>query len=299
MRFSLTDDQVALRDAVRDLLATAPAETTWPQLAGMGLFSALVPESAGGLGLSDVDAMPLLMEVGYAAVPHPVAETILAAPLLVGDPRLPDVLAGRLRITIAGRDGLVPFGADLVLVLDEGPRIVAPTSVTARPSVDPFRPLLLPTLPAGGRVEADPTLTRQRVDLAAAAQLVGLGRRMLDLSTAYVSTRHQFGVPVGSFQAVKHHLANALLELDFAAPAVLAAAWALDTRTRQARAVAMAAILATEAASRTARVAIQVHGAIGYTVEYELHRFAKRAWALAATIDIDEHLDRIAEELEL
>ena len=299
MRFSLTDDQVALRDAVRDLLAGARAEAGWGELAAMGLFSALVPETAGGLGLCDADVVPILMEVGYAAVPHPVAETIVAAPLLVGDPRLPDVLAGQLRITLAGRDGLVPFGADLVLVLDGDPRIVAPTSLDQQASVDPFRPLLRAALAGEGSVGADPVLTRQRADLAAAAQLVGLGRRMLDLSTAYVSTRHQFGVPVGSFQAVKHHLADALLELDFAAPAVLAAGWALGTRTRAARAVSMAAILATEAATRTARVAIQVHGAIGYTVEYDLHRFAKRAWALAATIDIDEHLDRIAEELEL
>jgi alkylation response protein AidB-like acyl-CoA dehydrogenase len=299
MRFSLTDDQVALRDAVRDLLAKAPADTLWGELASMGLFSALVPESAGGLGLSDVDIVPILMEIGYAAPPDPVAETILAAPLLVGDPRLDEVLAGRLRITLAGKDGLLPFGGDLALVIGADVRIITPASATPLPSVDPFRPLLRATLPDGGSVEADPTLARYRVDLAAAAQLVGLGRRMLDLSTAYVTTRHQFGVPVGSFQAVKHHLANALLELEFAAPAVLAAGWALHTRTQEARAVSTAAILAAEAATRTARAAIQCHGAIGYTVEYELHRFAKRAWALAATIDIDEHLERIAEELEL
>jgi alkylation response protein AidB-like acyl-CoA dehydrogenase len=119
---------------------------------------------------------------------------------------------------------------------------------------------------------------------------------MLDLTTAYVGTRHQFGVPVGSFQAVKHHLADALLELEFATPAVLAAAWALSTGTEDGS-VDMAAVLATEAATRTARTAIQCHGAIGYTVEYELHRYAKRAWALAATIDLDAHLNRIGEQL--
>jgi alkylation response protein AidB-like acyl-CoA dehydrogenase len=123
---------------------------------------------------------------------------------------------------------------------------------------------------------------------------------MLDITVSYVSNRKQFGVPVGSFQAVKHHLADALLELEFATPAVLAAGWSLATGDPAAdRSVSMAAVLAVEAATRTARAAIQCHGAMGYTVEYELHRFAKRTWALAATIDLDEHLDRLAVSLSL
>jgi alkylation response protein AidB-like acyl-CoA dehydrogenase len=143
-------------------------------------------------------------------------------------------------------------------------------------------------------------LSVDRADLATAAQLIGLGRRMLDLTTAYVATRRQFGAPVGSFQAVKHHLANALLRLEFAAPAVLAAGWALAGRgaTRR-RDVSMAAILASEAARETAKAAIQCHGAIGYTVEYDLHLYAKRAWALAATCRTDEHLERLADALDL
>ncbi len=300
MEFSLTGEQTALRDAVRELFARLPAGSQWDGLARMGVFGAAVPEDAGGLGLSDVDLVPILMEVGYAAPPRPVAETILAAPLLVGDPRLPEVIAGRLTVAVAGGDGLVAYGGDLVLVLDQAVRLVVPRSSTMEVSVDPERPLLRVELPGGGVIDADVELVRRRADLATAAQLVGLGRRLLDLTTMYVTTRHQFGVPVGSFQAVKHHCANALLELEFAAPAVLAAAWELANRTNAApRSVSLAAVLASEAATRTARIAIQCHGAIGYTVEYELHRFAKRAWALAATIDIDEHLDRIAQSLSL
>src|SRR3981189_2512231 len=131
-------------------------------------------------------------------------------------------------------------------------------------------------------------------------QLGGLGRRMLDLTPAYVATRRQFGAPVGSFQAVKHHLANALLRLEFAAPAVLAAGWALAGRgAPRRRDVSMAAILATEAARETAKAAIQCHGAIGYTVEYDLHLYAKRAWAPAPTPRTDEHLQRLAAALDL
>jgi alkylation response protein AidB-like acyl-CoA dehydrogenase len=118
---------------------------------------------------------------------------------------------------------------------------------------------------------------------------------MLELTVGYVKQRRQFGVAVGSFQAVKHHLANALLRLEFAEPPVLAAAWAtaVSSPTRAAD-VSTAAVLAAEAARFIARTAIQCHGAMGYTVEYELHRFAKRAWAIAAGCDLDVHLQRLA-----
>jgi alkylation response protein AidB-like acyl-CoA dehydrogenase len=88
------------------------------------------------------------------------------------------------------------------------------------------------------------------------------------MSVTYAGERRQFGVPIGSFQAVKHHLANALLGVEFAAPAVLRAAWSLDTGAD------------TE---RTAATALQAHGAIAYTTEYDLHLFAKRIWASSRT----------------
>jgi alkylation response protein AidB-like acyl-CoA dehydrogenase len=123
---------------------------------------------------------------------------------------------------------------------------------------------------------------------------------MLDLTTAYVSGRRQFGRPVGSFQAVQHQLANALLGLEFAAPAVLAAGWAVAERvgTRR-RDVSLAVLLAVEAARTMARTALQCHGAMGYTIEYDLQRYAKRTWALAAGVDLDVHLGRLAHALDL
>jgi alkylation response protein AidB-like acyl-CoA dehydrogenase len=143
-------------------------------------------------------------------------------------------------------------------------------------------------------------LARDRADLAAAAQLVGLSRRMLDMTVGYVRDRHQFGVPVGSFQAVKHHLADALIGVEFAEPLVLAAAWALASGSPDSnRDVSAAVVQAVEAARATARTAIQCHGAIGYTVEFDLHLYAKRAWALAAGCDLDAHLGRIARALDL
>ena len=354
MRFSLSADQVAFRDAVRELLADrcgpsvvraawseapdtatdpsadrrsglladplAPAsgavDAVWRHLAELGLFAAAAPEDRGGLGLVETDLVPVLEEVGYAAVPWPVAETMaVAVPLLVatGDPTdlLADVVAGKTKVALAGSagailNGLVPYGgrADLILSLVGGrARLTASGATTRESTVDGSLAAVRIGISNDDVLTDDPDLVElsvDRADLATAAQLVGLGRRMLDLTTAYVATRRQFGAPVGSFQAVKHHLANALLRLEFAAPAVLAAGWALAGRgaTRR-RDVSMAAILASEAARETAKAAIQCHGAIGYTVEYDLHLYAKRAWALAATCRTDEHLERLADALDL
>lgn len=314
MRFSLTTDQTAFRDAVAELLAAqcppavvrgAPS-AIWPRLAEMGLFGAAVPEPAGGLGLTEVDLVPVLMEIGQAAVPHPVAATTaVAAPLLaaVGDARLADVVAGLTKVSVAGPGGLFPFEADLVLVIEDGRVRLSSIVEPAGSTVDTSRPLGRVGAAAGAVLTDDPglvELTRQRIELSSAAELIGLGRRMLALTTSYVGSRQQFGVPVGSFQAVKHHLADAALALEFAAPPVLAAGWEVANGTPDAgRAVALAAVMASEAAAGMARAAIQCHGAIGYTVEYDLQLYVKRAWALAATIDIDAHLDALATALDL
>jgi hypothetical protein len=132
-----------------------------------------------------------------------------------------------------------------------------------------------------------------------AAVLVGLGQRMLDLTVAYVTEREQFGVPIGSFQAVKHHLADALKELAFARPAVYRAAHSLATGAdTRARDVSMAKAMASDAAAFVGRQALQCHGAIGYTVEHDLHLHLKRTWALAATWgDAAWHRDRVAQAI--
>lgn len=131
-----------------------------------------------------------------------------------------------------------------------------------------------------GATDEDCLAAWQRGALGAAAQLIGLSRALLAMSVSYAEERRQFGVPIGTFQAVKHHLANALLGVEFAAPAVLRAAWSLDTGAVTAdRDVAMAKALASDAAERVAATALQAHGAIAYTTEYDLHLFAKQVWA--------------------
>jgi alkylation response protein AidB-like acyl-CoA dehydrogenase len=141
----------------------------------------------------------------------------------------------------------------------------------------------------------DAALAFDRGALGVAAQLIGLARHMLDTTVEYAQARHQFGVPIGSFQAVKHHLADVALALEFAAPLVYRAAWSLAKRDAdRSLHVSMAKARASDAALQAGRVALQIHGAIGYTTEYDLHLWLKRAWALAASWrDAAWHHDRV------
>jgi alkylation response protein AidB-like acyl-CoA dehydrogenase len=142
---------------------------------------------------------------------------------------------------------------------------------------------------------------RERATLAAAAELVGLSARMLDMTTEYVQSRRQFGVAIGSFQAVKHALANCLIQIEFARPAVWRAGLSLSNGDPDAAShVSMAKALASDAARQAAKTSIQCHGAMGYTVEYDLQLFVKRAWARCADWgDAEEHIARIADWLSV
>jgi len=302
VRFAFTPEQLAFRDAARDLLTrecppaavraawtsdTGRSVTAWPALAAMGVLGALAPEPSGGLGLSLVDLVLVLEETGYVALPDPIVEHAAVAVPLLPDPG--PAAAGDVTVTAAlDGSGLAVWAdtADLVVV-DGGDALAvaarAELALAPRRSVDGARRLfgVGPVPDAAARV-VDPAAF-ERGALGAAAQLVGLTRRLLDLTVGYVAERRQFGVPVGSFQAVKHHLADARLALEFAAPLVYRAAWSLAaTDPDAALHVSMAKAQAGDAAHRTGRAALQCHGAIGYSYEYDLHLYLKRAWALAA-----------------
>jgi alkylation response protein AidB-like acyl-CoA dehydrogenase len=317
MRFAMAEEAAALRDAADALLdARATADlirSAWPgrrdatavpdlwrELAAAGLAGALVPEDAGGLGLDENALVPVLIRLGYRGLPLPVVETVaVAAPLLAAarHPGLPDVLSGAALVTarletIATAGLAVPFwpAADYaVLPAGDGLRVYQRSELDAElvPSVDGSRQIgRLRAAPAGGTtlaVGADAGTAWRRGVLGTAALLVGLAERMLSLTVGYVASRRQFGVPVGSFQAVKHRLADAYVAIEFARPAVLAAGWAQAAAAADAdEQTSVAKALASDAACAVARAAIQGHGAIGYTTEYDLHLYAKRAWALAA-----------------
>ena len=315
MRFGLTDDQVAFRDAVRDLFAKeatpavvraaweAPAgeldRGVWDGLDAMGVLGLLVPEADGGLGLDETFLVPLLEEAGRVALPHPLVDTAMVAAPLLGTG------IGMVATDLGGPNVACAADADaLLLRAGQGLVLAAADIATVTPlaTVDGGRRAGTVTAGPGSTVSAGHAAVELALDrgaLGTAAFLVGLGQAMLDLTVGYVVERKQFGVAVGSFQAVKHHLADAALAIEFARPAVHRAAWSVahDAPTR-ARDVSMAKAMASDAAELVGRKALQCHGAIGYTVEADLHLFLKRTWALArAWGDSAHHTDRVAAAL--
>jgi alkylation response protein AidB-like acyl-CoA dehydrogenase len=320
MRFAPTDDGLLFASTVRDLLAKeCPPEVVratweagapavpgelWGRVSEMGVLGALAPESAGGLGTDEIDLVLVLEEAGRAALPGPAAEqAMVAVPALVEAGREDDAAraaAGDLVVAVgSGGTALWLDGAGLVLLERDGTLYaVDPAAVDASPrfSVDRSRRSADVRWTEGEPLSADAALAFDRAALAAAAQLVGLGAAMLDLTVAYAKERRQFGAPIGSFQAVKHHLADALLGLEHARPAVLRAAHSVASRTAdRSRDVSMAKVLASRAADRAGRAALQCHGAIGYSFEHDLHLWLKRTWALtAAWGDTALHRERVA-----
>ena len=158
-----------------------------------------------------------------------------------------------------------------------------PALDATRPLSTVHWPLSADTLLAYGvAAEAVVGLIADRGAAGSAAYLIGLADRMITMAADYAKERHQFGRPIGSFQAVKHLLANARVTLEFARPAVYRAAWSLaSAQPTVSHDASMAKAMASDAADLAARVALQVHGAIGYTWECDLHFFMKRTWALS------------------
>ena len=288
MRFELGDDRVEFADAVRKALADGctPADVrrAWDhdQPLDRGIWTTLVEMGTTDPELDWVTRVAVAEEVGRAALPHPWVETVFVAGPL-GAAR-----DGQMVSTDLGTPGVVPAGADADVVVlggaDGSAHLVAPADVELVPvdSVDGGRRLVEVSGWTGGMPLDGPVAPTLAGALGTAGVLVGLGRHLLDTTVTYVSEREQFGQPVGSFQAVKHHLANAAKDLAFARPMIWRAAHGLDVGSDDAaRDVSTAKALASDAASLAADVALQCHGAIGYTVEYDLHLWLKRVWALA------------------
>ena len=336
MRFAFTDDQKMLRDTVRDVLQRECApevvraawegrpegvHSVWDTLAETGVIGMAASEEAGGMGMSELDLVLPLEESGYAALPGPLVDTAaVGIPLLEAagtdeqkERWLGAAAGGDARIVVALADqDIVPHAASADLLIAErgGVGFCVPlgdASVTAETSVDRARELGRVSFEADAKyrmredVDAQAlfALARDRAALGTAAQLVGLCRRMLDMTVQYAKDREQFGKPIGAQQAVKHRLANALIEQEFARPLVYRAAWSLATGQADAHvAVSLAKIYAGQAARFVAKQALQVHGAIGYTIECDLHMWMKRAWALAAAHgDSAYHRERVGRHI--
>ncbi len=318
MDFTFTEEQqmmaAALRELTADLCAPqvlralfdgedAGAAERWQRLGELGLFGVRAPAASGGLALADADFVLLAEEAGRAALPEPLCEqAAVAVPALAeladvpaAAALLPRAASGEARIAVAHPQNPlvnVPPGLSHWLLCTPQAIVLAPVgAVTAAPraSVDAGRRLLEPdlaatgvTLASGARAAAVAARVLNRGSVFSAAQCLGLSERMLALAADYARERVQFGKPIGAYQAVKHHLASVAVKLEFARPVVYAAVTRLagiDARTDAC--ASHAKLAAGDAADLAARTAIQVHGAMGYSWELDLHFFMKRAWALA------------------
>ena len=337
MDFTFDDQQLAFRDAIRKFLMVEAApewlREIWEtrsgrsgdlraKLADQGLTAISVPEAHTGMGLGDLDWVLAQQELGYYAIPDSLSDTAyLAVDVLKRLPAgnalsaewLPRVASGKARISVA--HPVNPLTADaenadlLLLWHQDEVHALKPSQarLTANESIDMSRRLSrvewtpgaasrVCDAAAGGAIWAD---VLNRAGVALAAQLVGLASRMLDLGVDHSAQRKQFGKPVGSFQAVKHHLADVAVKVEFAKPVLFRAAYAMHkNHPLRAVHVSHARLAAGEAARLAARRSIQVHGAMGYTWEADLQMFMKRAWALDASWgDRAFHKARVAQHV--
>ncbi|QES54234.1 acyl-CoA dehydrogenase [Streptomyces venezuelae] len=304
MRFLPTDEQSDFARTLRSLLGSAevpaavrawadgdagPARAVWSRLAGTGLFALAVPEDYEGAGLLPLELSLGFVELGRAGVPGPVVESAAVSVLLteladeaLAKRFLPGLAQGGAPATLTLPGGS-PYALDAdaahcFTVSAAGELRLAAGHGARLGSTDPARRLSLPPAGGGELLAAGPAVIRAAgvagrwARLLTAAQCLGVGEALLARTVEYVKQRTQFGTPIGSFQAVKHRLADTLLDLEFARPLVWAAALSPGPGE-----VAAAKLAAGEASYRAAMTALQLHGAVGYTEELDLSLWLRKA----------------------
>jgi alkylation response protein AidB-like acyl-CoA dehydrogenase len=307
MDFDLTDDQKEIKGVARELLAARspfakvreaaeaqhPDEALWREIVELGWPGIAVAEEHGGQGLGAVELAVLLEELGYACAATPFLGTAVAAAVIqaagTDEQRsrwLPRLAAGEARAGVGTRELAVDAGeADVVVLIDSegGAQLIEAPATEPFQSIDPTRRFAKLGPGAGG--EPLGAGAADRIYAAVAAEVVGVSQRALDMTLEYVKDRKQFGVPVGSFQAVAHRCAQMLLHTESARSTAYFAAWAADADPeRLPEAAAMAGAAAADGGREVTASAIQAHGGIGFTWEADVHWLYKRAQLDAALI---------------
>ena len=316
MNFIFTEEQTQFKDAIKSFLAEecAPASIRdgwqknksfnlerWKNLIELGVLSSNLPEEKGGLGMDQVTLAMMVEEMGYAGLPEPVAEQIF----LVNDviPFLPKNITeavesnyndGTQYIALAHPLAPNPLflndAAGLILLDSSECKFIAKDDMDFEiiSSNDPSRELfkissMNDAISTSENFDELNSAVSSRGSLMTAALLIGLAQKMIDLSSVYVLDRAQFGKPIGSFQAVKHMLADVAVKIEFAKPAVYRAAYSLSQNNpKSALHCAHAKLMCAQAAELACKNSIQAHGAMGYTWEMDLHIYMRKAWSMMA-----------------
>ena len=316
MNFIFTEEQIQFKDTIKSFLAEecTPASIRdgweknksfnferWKNLIELGVLNSNLPEAKGGLGMDQVTLALMVEEMGYAGLPEPVAEQIF----LVNDviPFLPKNITeavesnyndGTQYIALAHPLAPNPLflndAAGLILLDNSECNFIAKDDMDFESisSNDPSRELfqiisMNKVISASENFDELNTAVSARGALMSAALLIGLAQKMIDLSSVYVLDRTQFGKPIGSFQAVKHMLADVAVKIEFAKPAVYRAAYSLsENNPKSALHCAHAKFMCAQAAELACKNSIQAHGAMGYTWEMDLHIYMRKAWSMMA-----------------
>jgi alkylation response protein AidB-like acyl-CoA dehydrogenase len=326
MDFRLNEDQISLQKAARDFLSKestpdvvrsafespdGDAPELYKKMADLGWLGVAVPERHGGLGLGLVEQAVLLEEMGYVDAPGAYFSTAcMAIPALLafdaGD-LLPPLIEGSVKATLVQDPRFVLDGgiAD-AFVAARGEEVVwverAEAEVTPHKTVDGTRRTASVSIPDGSGRELGRAADLGRViDSATAllcAESVGGMQKALDMTVAYVKERQQFGRTIGSFQAIKHRLAEALVKVESSRSAAYYAAWANQAGSPDASyATSVAKAYSSEAFLSVAGEAIQLHGGLGYTWEHDSHLWFKRAAANSELLGSPAYHRRRALEL--
>jgi alkylation response protein AidB-like acyl-CoA dehydrogenase len=304
--FDLTEDQREIKNVARELLSARSPFTQvreavemeayqpalWSELVELGWPGIAVAEQYGGQGLGAVELAVLLEEHGYACAASPLLATATVAAVIQStgsdeqrERWLPALSAGEVTGGLGVRELAVDACDAAVIVLVDGDEAAlverSQADVEALATIDGARRFAV--VQADGEPLGAGAADRCRG--AVAAELVGVCQRALDMTVAYVKDRKQFGVAVGSFQAVAHRCAEMLLGTESARSTVYYAAWAADADPeRLPEAAALAAAAAADAGRDVTASAIQAHGGIGFTWEADVHWLYKRAQLDAALL---------------
>jgi alkylation response protein AidB-like acyl-CoA dehydrogenase len=310
MNFDLTEDQEALRDGIRalcegrfgmDRVRAGFDRAMFDELAATGVFSL----RNDGFGWADTSIA--FQELGRALVPGPLVTSHLVNGLagdgldgiVTGLDRPADGVPARIE-HLAAADTVVVWEAEGITAI---PAAELAGAAALDWPLDPLTPIhQVDALPAGTRVGSAENVAVARVGGAVltAAYQVGMAEACVRAANAYALERFQFDRPIGSFQAVKHILADMTVRAEIARAAVDAAAVTLDDPDigDLERAVSGARLLAAEAALKNAKSSMQVHGGMGFTWEVDVHLYLKRAWALNTVFGTPtQHADALAATL--
>jgi alkylation response protein AidB-like acyl-CoA dehydrogenase len=296
-------DKHASPAAVREAMASERGydESLWKLLSEqVGAAALVVPEELGGAGGDLADAAVVIEELGKALVPTPLLGTTLAELALLAadqaDAEAIERLAEGTSIgTVVFDPGYVVNGdvADVVVAAD-GTRLTRWTTFTAHrvDTMDLTRRLARVEVKDSADIGADPGLAGRAAILLAAEQ-IGAATKCLDLTVEYTKDRVQFGRPIGSFQALKHRMADLYVAVQ-SARAVVNDAIAEPSQTS----AALARVAASEAFSKVAAEAVQMHGGIAITWEHDIQLYFKRAHGSAQLLGPPrEHLRRLESDV--